>query len=223
MSRNTVRKAFSYPDGRLRRAGLSSWLIEVGSGAAAAALYRYLTDLREQGKLPAVIDLVPGARTVLLDAGEPGPRRGALVELLRGWHGGPPAPGPRPRLVEIPVTYDGVDLAEVARLTGLTGTEVIAAHTGAEMTVAFCGFAPGFAYLAGLPQALRLPRLAEPRTAVPAGSVALAEEYTGIYPRRSPGGWRIIGHTSVQVWHERDDPPALLTPGTRVRFIGESR
>lgn len=121
-------------------------------------------------------------------------------------------------LVAIPVVYDGPDLDDVAVRTGLPVDEVVRIHAGTELTVAFCGFAPGFAYLAGLPRRLWVPRRDTPRTRVPAGSVALAEDRTGVYPRDSPGGWQVIGHTDVVLWDLDRDPPALLRPGLRVRF-----
>ena len=123
------------------------------------------------------------------------------------------------RHIEIPVTYDGMDLAEVAKFTGLSQARIVELHASAEFTVAFCGFAPGFAYLTGLPAELHVPRLATPRTSVPAGSVAIAAEFAGVYPRTSPGGWRILGTTDVTLFDETQTPPALLTPGDRVRFI----
>ncbi|MFC7545737.1 allophanate hydrolase subunit 1 [Plantactinospora sp. GCM10030261] len=208
---------------RLLRAGPWSTLIEVADGAAAGSLHRYLSALRSAGRLPGIVDLVPGARTVLVDAGPGGPGGDPLTRALAGWTAGgaagEPAGDPAGPLVEIPVRYDGADLAEVARLTGIPPDEVVAAHTGAELTVAFCGFAPGFAYLTGAPESLRVPRRDSPRAAVPAGAVALAGPYTGIYPRRSPGGWRLIGHTDLVLWDEAAPRPALLTPGTRVRCV----
>lgn len=122
------------------------------------------------------------------------------------------------RQVEIEVVYDGPDLADVARHTGLTAQEVIEAHTGTPWRVGFTGFAPGFGYLVGGDPRLRVPRLATPRKSVPAGSVALAGDYSGIYPRSSPGGWQLIGRTSAVLWDLAQDPPALLTPGTIVTF-----
>jgi KipI family sensor histidine kinase inhibitor len=206
----------------LLRAGRWSWLVEVGSGPAVAALHRHLARLRAGGELPGVVDLVPGARTVLLDCGSPALDRAALARLLDGWdRTKAPTPGAG-AVVRVPVRYDGADLAEVATLTGSTPDQVVAAHTGTELTVAFCGFSPGFAYLTGLPDWLRVPRRAEPRTAVPAGAVALAGEYSGVYPRPSPGGWQLIGRTALTLWDETLDEPALLTPGTRVRFTAES-
>jgi KipI family sensor histidine kinase inhibitor len=122
-------------------------------------------------------------------------------------------------LVEIPVLYNGSDLHDVAELWGVTDEEVVRRHSGVEHRVAFCGFAPGFAYLTGLSEACHVPRRPAPRTSVPAGSVALAGSYTGVYPRSSPGGWQLIGTTQVLLWDMDREPAALLTPGTRVRFV----
>ena len=122
-------------------------------------------------------------------------------------------------LVEIPVTYDGADLPEVAALTGLGQEEVVRRHREAAYVVAFCGFAPGFAYLRGLDPALHVPRLETPRVSVPAGAVAIAGEHAAVYPRSSPGGWRLLGRTELSLWDAAREPPALLVPGTRVRFV----
>ncbi|GAA4806814.1 allophanate hydrolase subunit 1 [Nocardioides caeni] len=170
-------------------------------------------------------DLVPGARTVLLVA-----RPGVAVERLRGMvpahkHRISPKSGAfgqglsRPEVeVVVPVTYDGPDLADVARLTGLGEADVVAAHTGRPWRVAFGGFAPGFAYLVGGDPRLQVPRLERPRTEVPAGAVGLAGEFSGIYPRRSPGGWQLIGRTELVMWDLERSSPALLAAGTTVRF-----
>lgn len=123
------------------------------------------------------------------------------------------------RTVTIEVDYDGADLAKVAGLTGLTAAEVIAAHTGRAWRVAFGGFVPGFAYLDGGDARLVVPRLTSPRTVVPAGSVGLADGYSGIYPRSSPGGWQLIGHTSAVLFDADREPPALLRPGWWVQFV----
>jgi KipI family sensor histidine kinase inhibitor len=125
--------------------------------------------------------------------------------------------------VVVEVRYDGEDLEEVASLTGLSSSEVVARHVGGAYVSAFCGFAPGFAYLTGLDPSLRVARRDSPRTRVPAGAVAIADEYTAVYPRESPGGWRIIGHTSTPVWDLAADPPTLLAPATRVRFVQVDR
>jgi KipI family sensor histidine kinase inhibitor len=114
--------------------------------------------------------------------------------------------------------YDGPDLAAVAALTGLSEREVVAAHTGMPWRVAFGGFAPGFAYLVGGDPRLQVPRRDEARTTVPAGSVGLAGEFSGVYPRASPGGWQLIGRTDLALWDLDRDPPALLSAGATVVF-----
>ncbi len=119
----------------------------------------------------------------------------------------------------MPVRYDGPDLARVAELTGLDEAEVVERHTAGDYRSGFCGFVPGFAYLTGLVESLYVPRRDDPRTKVPAGSVALADEFTAVYPRDSPGGWQLIGHTDITLWDSDRDPPALLAPGTPVRFV----
>lgn len=166
---------------------------------------------------PGVVELVPAARTILV-AFDP-ERTGAdrLAEALAAMR---PAAAARERgrLVEVPVTYDGEDLGEVAELAGCSPEEVVRRHAGGEYVAAFCGFAPGFAYLDGLDPELHVPRRDDPRTRVPAGAVAVAGRYTAVYPRPSPGGWRLIGRTDLQLWDVHADPPAVLTPGTRVRF-----
>lgn len=125
------------------------------------------------------------------------------------------------RPLTIPVAYGGEhgpDLAEVAAIAGLSEADVVERHASAQFTVLFLGFAPGFAYLGGLPGELRVPRLATPRTVTPAGSVAIAEGMSGIYPADLPGGWRVIGRTALELFDPRRDPPALLAPGDVVRF-----
>ena len=160
------------------------------------------------------VDAVLGARTVLL-RGEPSDLR-ALVDrsepgdITAAESGGE---------IEVPVTYDGPDLADVANHTGLSEDEIVAAHTGTPWTVAFGGFAPGFAYLVGGDERLAVPRRESPRTSVPAGSVGLAGEFSGVYPRSSPGGWQLIGRTDAVMFDVDRDPPALLMPGAPVRFV----
>lgn len=133
-----------------------------------------------------------------------------------------PAPDADAREVVVPVRYggdDGPDLDDVARETGLSRDTVIAAHLAAEHEVLFLGFAPGFPYIAGLPESLVVPRLATPRTRVPAGSVGIAGSLSGIYPHDSPGGWRIVGRTELRIFDATAVEPALLRPGDRVRFV----
>jgi len=136
------------------------------------------------------------------------------------------APLPEPRMVEIPVEYGGYcgpDLDDVAALTGRTPDEVAAIHSGAEYLVYFLGFSPGFPYLGGMPESIAVPRLETPRRRVPAGSVAIGGRQTGVYPLASPGGWRIIGRTSLRLFDPAADPPALLRMGDRVRFVPVAR
>ena len=164
--------------------------------------------------LPGVDEVIPAARTLLIryDSAQ---FDVPSEEALRA-EGVEPA---RTSEVELPVRYDGADLQRVASTAGCSIEDVIARHTAPTYTVAFCGFAPGFAYLSGLHESLRQPRLDSPRTSVPAGSVGVAGEFTGVYPRSSPGGWRLLGHTNARLWDLDRDPPALLVPGTRVRFV----
>jgi KipI family sensor histidine kinase inhibitor len=121
--------------------------------------------------------------------------------------------------VEIPVVYDGEDLAEVAAACGTSTDEVVRRHLAGRYECAFCGFAPGFAYLTGLDPGLQLPRRATPRTRVPAGAVAIAAEYTAVYPSPSPGGWHLLGRTDAVLWDVSRPEPASIRPGTTVRFV----
>ena len=163
-----------------------------------------------------VVDVVPAAETVLVSCESAEAVRNVAARLTTVVPGSTVADG---GFVDIAVRYDGADLAEVAAATGLTPDEVVAQHSGAEYSAAFCGFSPGFAYLAGLPESLHLPRRATPRTRVPRGAVAIASGYSAVYPRPSPGGWHLLGTTDVDVWDADRDPPAMLVPGTRVRFV----
>jgi KipI family sensor histidine kinase inhibitor len=166
---------------------------------------------------PGVVDSVPAARTLLVEFD---PARTTSDRLERDLatayvQVAQDRPG---ELIRIGVTYDGADLGDVADAAGLTVAQVIERHVAPTYTVAFCGFAPGFAYLTGLDPKLHAPRLERPRTSVPAGSVGVAGEFTGIYPRSSPGGWRLLGRTDAALWDVERDPPALLQPGAAVRF-----
>ncbi|WP_190089798.1 5-oxoprolinase subunit PxpB [Streptomyces melanogenes] len=190
-------------------------LVELDSGADAEALHAELLRRRAAGSLPPVREIVPAARTVLLD-GLDDPA--GLAALLPGWEVAAPR-ADTGAVVEIPVRYDGPDLAEVARAWGVSPEAAVRIHHAAEFRVAFCGFAPGFGYLTGLPERYGVPRRATPRTSVPAGSVALAGPYTGVYPRSSPGGWQLVGSTDAVLWDPEREPAALLAPGTRVRFV----
>jgi KipI family sensor histidine kinase inhibitor len=170
--------------------------------------------------LPAVVEVVPGARTVLVRTAPADLAAAssalAALDLATLAQALPAAAGPQ---IEIGVRYDGADLPTVASRLGISVGELIAMHSEPGYVVRFCGFAPGFAYLDGLDPRLHLPRRSEPRTSVPAGAVAIAGEFTAVYPRASPGGWHLLGHTDAVVWDSERDPPALLAPGTRVRFV----
>lgn len=188
-------------------------LVEVSSVAAAQALHAELLRRRAEGSLSAT-EIVPAARTVLLD-GLQDPRR--LAEQLPGWEIPPhTARGGGDR---DPRTVRRSRSGGCRGSVGVPEHEVPAIHAAAAFRVAFCGFAPGFGYLTGLPARYDVPRRATPRTAVPAGSVALAGPYTGVYPRSSPGGWQLIGTTDAVLWDHARVPAALLAPGTRVRFV----
>lgn len=183
-------------------------LVEVDDPVAAASLASWA---RARG-VPAD-EVVPAATTVLFDGVDPAALRASVEE----WPGEPlPAAGTE---VRVPVSYDGPDLAAVAGSWGCSKEEVVARHTSVALVSAFCGFAPGFAYLTGLPEEWGpVPRLASPRPRVLAGAVALADRWCAIYPTASPGGWQLIGTTEVALWDPDRHPPALLAPGTGVRF-----
>jgi len=203
---------------RLLPSGTTSLLVELDELEQVLALYAALGADRPDG----VVDIVPAARTVLMVTDPAVTTLAAVGEAVRraatrrGPRDTPPAPG---ELVEVPVTYDGADLSAAAQLLDCDGPELVRRHTTAEWTVAFCGFAPGFAYLTSAVGQWDVPRRSSPRTSVPAGSVALAGEFSGVYPRESPGGWQLIGRTDVAVFDPTRDPAALLRPGNRVRFL----
>jgi KipI family sensor histidine kinase inhibitor len=194
-------------------------LIELADGEETAALHAELLRRRAEGTLPPVREIVPAARTVLLDGLDD---QAGFAARLAGWESVAP-PAAVPDTVELPIRYDGPDLAEVAARWGVTEREAARIHSAAEFRVAFCGFAPGFGYLTGLAERYAVPRRSTPRTAVPAGSVGLAGPYTGVYPRSSPGGWQLIGTTDAVLWDPGRVPAALLAPGTRVRFVAADR
>lgn len=208
--------------GRLLPGGERAVLVEADSLEEVLTLHRRLW---VDDRAPGLLDAVTGARTLLLvaeSASALGSIRSTAETALRELPGSAGAAATEAggvADVEIAVHYDGPDLADVAELTGLSSREVVAAHTGQVWRVGFSGFAPGFAYLVGGDPRLHVPRRATPRTRVPAGAVGLAGEFSGIYPRSSPGGWRLIGRTEQLLWDLDRDPPALLRPGLRVRFV----
>jgi KipI family sensor histidine kinase inhibitor len=202
---------------RFLPAGPSAVLIQVDDLDEVFSLTAEIDRHRRNGWGQALVDVVPGATTVLLD-GVADPDR--VADEIARWPL-PPADGGSALTVKVPCRYDGPDLGAVAQYWGVTEAEVVEVHTSLRHRVAFCGFSPGFAYVAGLGERWQVPRRPSPRPAVPAGSVALGGTFTGIYPRSSPAGWQIIGHTAVTLWDPGRQPPALLAPGTTVHFIAE--
>jgi KipI family sensor histidine kinase inhibitor len=201
----------------LRPAGDRALLLETGDPQTTVAV----ANAMHQARLPEIEDLVPAAATVLVrvargtDLDALGRR---LLDLATTAESAGAAAEEHDELV-IPVSYDGPDLADVAAATGLSEAEVIATHTGTPWRAAFVGFAPGFTYLVGGDPRLAVPRRSQSRTGVPAGSVALAGEYSAVYPRESPGGWQLIGTTDATLWDETAQPPAAIQPGRWVRFV----
>jgi KipI family sensor histidine kinase inhibitor len=187
-------------------------LVELADLAGVAAVAAAL----ERSPLPGQRELVPAARTVLVRLDRPPAETD--VALLRRLATAPAPPAPDVPPVELPVTFDGPDLPEVAGLTGRSVPALVGALVAVEFAVAFSGFAPGFGYLTGLPEELQVPRRATPRTRVPAGSVGLAGPFAGAYPRSSPGGWQLVGRTDAVLFDVDRAEPALLRPGARVRF-----
>lgn len=189
------------------------------AGAALGQAYQELA----QHQFAGIIDLVPGIASLLVryDPLQTTPDELRLL-IERALSSSPVLERESGRLVEIEVAYgasEGPDLAAVADACGLSSAEVVALHTARPMPVLMIGFMPGFPYIGELPAELRLPRRMEPRIAVPAGSVAIANDQTGIYPSRSPGGWHLIGQTTARLFDPLREPPALLRPGDRVRFV----
>ncbi len=220
----------SVPVGEIRRLGDHALLMGVPHPVAARRLTRALTAARLEG----VAEVVGGLATVMVafdpTTGDLDAARPLLAHLLEEACAQPDAADEEGEddggaaLLEIPCTFDGPDLAEVATLVGSTSEAVVALITAQPLTVAVVGFSPGFAYLAGLPAPLgQVPRRPRPRPSVPAGSVALANGYAGVYPSASPGGWQLIGHTDVPLFSPWEPPYARLAPGDRVRFVEAAR
>ncbi len=212
---------------RIDRMGDAALLLTLGDEVAPDVndlVHRVVAELAAPAAAGGLGTPVPAYASVLLpfDPGvmsEAAARATIRTALSRALDGPSAAPG---QLVEIPVCYggpDGPDLAEVAERTGRSEADVVALHSGHEYRVYLVGFVPGFPYLGMLPEELALPRRATPRIQVPAGSVAIAGRQTGVYPFATPGGWHLLGRTDAPVWDARRDPPALLAPGDRVRFV----
>jgi KipI family sensor histidine kinase inhibitor len=195
-----------------RFAGTRSVLVELSDLDSVLALGALL----EASPLPGQLDVLAAATTIFIKADSWANARkiaAAVPALELGT-----APANTGSLVTVDVHYDGEDLAEVAKLTGLSVESVINAHTHQSWRAAFGGFAPGFAYLLGENRALNVPRRDTPRKVVPAGAVALAGDYSAVYPRQSPGGWQLIGHTDAVLWDLERENPALIRPQDRVQF-----
>lgn len=202
---------------RVLPSGSAALLVELDDLDEVLGLYAALVEAPPAG----VIDLVPAGRTVLVVAAASADLSTVerAVRATTAREGGRESGAP----VEVPVRYDGADLADVAAALECDVDEVVRRHTQEEWTVAFCGFAPGFGYLSGSRFDWDVPRRPSPRTSVPTGSVALAGEFSGVYPRSSPGGWQLVGSTDLAVFDLHRDPPALLRPGTPVRFVAVRR
>lgn len=199
---------------RILPAGGSALLVELDDLASVLALSAALR-IRP---LAGVREAVPAARTVLLLCDPEMAPLASVADAVRALEPRSSAPASHEAVVEIPARYEGPDIDDVLAQTGLSRAGLIEWHTGAEWQVAFCGFAPGFGYLVtDEPQSIS--RRATPRTSVPAGSIGLAAEFSGVYPRASPGGWQLIGRTELTLFDLDADPPASLRPGVAVRFV----
>ena len=204
----------------------SAFLIELADLEETLALFDRLQqeiqraekDLQDQENFQAIVEIIPAARTLLVTFDASLTDENTLETQIAGLklEKGQQKSG---KLVEIPVVYDGEDIDDVAALLKIDREEVIRRHTESHYQVAFCGFAPGFAYLTGGDPLFNVPRRASPRKSIPAGSVALAGKFGGVYPQPSPGGWQLIGRTDVKMFDLDRDPPSLLKPGDRVHFV----
>lgn len=197
----------------MRACGENAWLLDFEDNSW---VHRWAAAVR-QADLPGVREVVPGLTTLLVTGDPETTSAATLRSALEGLRPDVDQSGHGERHV-IDVRYDGQDLAEVSRLTGLTVAEVVTAHTGTPWQVAFCGFAPGFSYLVGGDARLHVPRRDEARVRVPAGAVAIAGQFSSVYPRVSPGGWQLLGQTDAVLWNSSADPPAVLRPGAVVQF-----
>jgi KipI family sensor histidine kinase inhibitor len=207
----------SDPDLVIRPYGREAILVELASVEEMVSLQTTLGSLALDG----VTDVLPGARTVLVRFSPAQASAAGVAAAVRAaaQHAGEGVEtASTVRTVIVPMAYDGPDLDYVAATAGLSIDEVVRRHSSRDYVVAFIGFAPGFYFLAGGDPDLQMPRRESPRTRLRRGSVGLAGEFTGIYPRQSPGGWQIIGHTEAELWDLAVQPSATLMPGTRVRF-----
>jgi KipI family sensor histidine kinase inhibitor len=195
---------------RILPAGDRAVLVELGSLDDVHRLHRSVRAAH------IGLDSIPGWSTLLITTdGAVAP----VIAQLRDLAWASPEPMPEGTVHEIPIVYDGEDLADVAATCGLSESEVVRLHGSAEYVVAFLGFSRGFPYLSGLPEPLQLPRRSTPRARVPAGSVAIAVDQCGIYPMATPGGWHLLGRTDRVLFDPATEPPSVLSPGDRVRFV----
>lgn len=207
------------PGRRVLPAGDRAVLIELPDLASALGLHTRLETLQcGPQAIPGVDQLLPAARTLLVGFDPRRIRRGELLERLEQVSAAPVdrADG---AVVEVPTVYDGEDLAEMAELLGMSPEALAERHGGTDWTAGFAGFAPGFVYLVDGDPVFDVPRRSTPRTRIPAGSVALAGRWSGVYPRESPGGWQLIGRTPLRMWDAGREAPAAIRPGDRVRFV----
>jgi KipI family sensor histidine kinase inhibitor len=213
------------PPPRLHLLGDAALLCELPAPATLVQQQRIWALAAQAREWPGVGEVLPGMNNLTLTFDPTAIELDALMaQVLAAW---PKlsAKAVEGRLVEIPVAYGGEhgpDLGDVAAHTGLTPAEVVRRHSAGEYVVYLLGFLPGFAFMGGLAPELATPRRAEPRTAVPARSVGIGGEQTGIYPLVSPGGWQLIGRTSLEMFDPAAESPTLLRPGDRVRFVVES-
>jgi KipI family sensor histidine kinase inhibitor len=199
---------------RIRWCGDSGLLVELTDLQSVQEFYGAVLERPP----PGTRDIVPAARTVLVKV-DPNAHQGEIEQHLADLPAPPLTTAGHTARMEVPVVYDGADLPVVAELTRMSVAQVKAAHAGSRWKVAFCGFAPGFAYLTGGDVRLAVPRRGESRTRVPAGAVALAGGFSAVYPRESPGGWQLIGHTDLALWNTHADPPSPLRPGVTISFV----
>jgi KipI family sensor histidine kinase inhibitor len=212
------------PQAVIQALGESALILNTGASASLQCQQRLWSIAAQAAHWPHVRDVVPGMNnlTILFDPLTADAQQ--LTDKLQTAWDAASISQKTGRNIEIPVVYggeSGPDLEEVARHTGLSPAEIVKRHTAAQYIVYFIGFQPGFPYLGGLDPTLTTPRRSEPRLVVPAGSVGIGGSQTGIYPAASPGGWQLIGHSELCLFDPDKNPPTLLQPGDRVRFVAD--
>ncbi|MFU0869661.1 5-oxoprolinase subunit PxpB [Kluyvera sichuanensis] len=202
--------------------GETAVVLELEPPVTLAAQKRVWRLAQRVATLPDVVDVIPGMNNITVTLTDPQTLALDAIERLQRWWEESEALEPDSRAIDIPVIYggeQGPDLTEVARLSGFPPKQVVELHASVDYVVWFLGFQPGFPYLGGLPASLAMPRRAEPRLKVPAGSVGIGGQQTGIYPLSTPGGWQLIGRTSLPLFSPNREEPILLRPGDTVRFV----